>query len=212
MTDERKSLPENAYRELKPGETYTPVFPEERGVLEVTLRSVLFGLAMGVLFSAAAAYIALKLGQGIESAIPISILAIGFSALLARRSTLLENVNVLAIGATSGIVVGGSVFTMPAIFMLGLEDRTSFFQIFIVPFLGAVPRRALPDPVPPLLRGRDARQAALPGGHRHHRDPDDRRARRPAGQGPGVGDGSRLRVRLRRAHLHRLARHLHDRR
>jgi len=137
MTDERKSLPENAYRELKPGETYTPVFPEERGVLEVTLRSVLFGLAMGVLFSAAAAYIALKLGQGIESAIPISILAIGFSAVLARRSTLLENVNILSIGATSGILVGGSVFTMPAIFVLGLEDRTSFFQIFIVPFLGA---------------------------------------------------------------------------
>jgi len=137
MTEERRSLPENAYRELKPGETYTPVFPEERGVLEVTVRSVLFGLAMGVLFSAAAAYIALKLGQGIESAIPISILAIGFSAMLARRSTLLENVNILSIGATSGILVGGSVFTMPAIFVLGLEGRTSFFQIFIVPFLGA---------------------------------------------------------------------------
>jgi len=137
MTDDRKSLPENAYRELKPGETFTPVIPDERGVLEITVRSVLFGLAMGVLFSAAAAYIALKLGQGIESAIPISILAIGFSAILARKSTLLENVNILAIGATSGILVGGSVFTMPAIFVLGLEDRTSFFQIFIVPFLGA---------------------------------------------------------------------------
>jgi uncharacterized oligopeptide transporter (OPT) family protein len=137
MTDERKALPENAYRELKPDEIYTPVIPDERGVLEVTVRSVLFGLAMGVLFSAAAAYIALKLGQGIESAIPISILAIGFSALLARKSSLLENINILAIGATSGILVGGSVFTMPAIFVLGLEDRTSFFQIFIVPFLGA---------------------------------------------------------------------------
>jgi putative OPT family oligopeptide transporter len=137
MTDERKSLPENAYRELKPGETYTPVIPDEKGVLEITIRSILFGLAMAVVFSAAAAYIALKLGQGIESAIPISILAIGFSALLARKSTLLENVNILAIGATSGILVGGSVFTMPAIFVLGLEDRTSFFQIFIVPFLGA---------------------------------------------------------------------------
>jgi putative OPT family oligopeptide transporter len=130
-------LPENAYRELKPGETYTPVIPQERGVLEVTVRSIGFGLAMGVLFSAAAAYIALKLGQGIESAIPISILAIGFSALLARKSTLLENINILAIGATSGIIVGGSVFTMPAIYVLGLQDRSSFFQIFAVPFLGA---------------------------------------------------------------------------
>ena len=95
------------------------------------------------MFSAAATYIALKLGQGIESAIPISILAVGFSAfsvrVLARRaSTLLENVNVLAIGATSGIVAGGSVFTMPAVYILGLEGRSSFFQIFLVPLLGAV--------------------------------------------------------------------------
>jgi putative OPT family oligopeptide transporter len=131
-------LPENAYRELKPGETYTPVIPPETSVPEITARSVGFGLLMAVVFSAAAAYIALKLGQGIESAIPISILAIGFSALMARKSTLLENVNVLAIGATSGILVGGSVFTMPAIYVLGLENRSSFFQIFIVPFLGAV--------------------------------------------------------------------------
>jgi putative OPT family oligopeptide transporter len=138
MAADQLKLPDNAYRELERGETYTPVIPHEAGVLEVTLRSVGIGLLMGVIFSAAAAYIALKLGQGIESAIPISILAIGASAFLARKSTLLENVNILAIGATSGILVGGSVFTMPAIYVLGLEHRSSFFQIFIVPFLGAV--------------------------------------------------------------------------
>jgi putative OPT family oligopeptide transporter len=139
MNDQKKlSLPENAYRELRPGESYTPVIPAERGVLEVTLRSAAIGFGMAVLFSAAAAYIALKLGQGIESAIPISILAIGASAVLARKSTLLENVNILTIGATSGILVGGSVFTMPAIFVLGLQDRSSFLQIFLVPFLGAI--------------------------------------------------------------------------
>ena len=109
----------------------------------MTLRSILQGAAWAVVFSAAATYIALKLGQGIESAIPISILAVGFSALLVRvlarrASTLLENVNVLAIGATSGIVAGGSVFTMPAVYILGLEDRSSFLQIFLVPLLGAV--------------------------------------------------------------------------
>ncbi len=138
MADAELKLPENAYRELEPGEVYVPVVPEESGVLEITLRSIGIGILMGVIFSAAAAYIALKLGQGIESAIPISILAIGASALMARKSSLLENVNILAIGATSGILVGGSVFTMPAIYVLGLQDRSSFFQIFIVPFLGAV--------------------------------------------------------------------------
>jgi putative OPT family oligopeptide transporter len=136
-------LPESAFRPLAPGERYEPVVPAAATVPETTLRSLLQGALWAVVFSAAATYIALKLGQGIESAIPISILAVGFSALfvrvLARRaSTLLENVNVLAIGATSGIVAGGSVFTMPAIYILGLESRSSFFQIFLVPLLGAV--------------------------------------------------------------------------
>jgi putative OPT family oligopeptide transporter len=135
-------LPENAFRELKPGEVYSPVIPPEAVVPEVTVRSVVQGFFWSVVFSAAATYIALKLGQGIESAIPISILAVGFSVLVvktlkARGSTLLENVNVLAIGATSGIIAGGSVFTMPAIYILGLEGRSSFFQIFLVPLLGA---------------------------------------------------------------------------
>jgi len=136
-------LPENAFRPLVPGERYESVVPPGARVPEVTLRSLVQGLLWAVVFSAAATYIALKLGQGIESAIPISILAVGFSAfsvrVLARRaSTLLENVNVLAIGATSGIVAGGSVFTMPAVYILGLEGRSSFFQIFLVPLLGAV--------------------------------------------------------------------------
>jgi putative OPT family oligopeptide transporter len=109
----------------------------------VTSRSIVQGFLWSVVFSAAATYIALKLGQGIESAIPISILAVGASVLFvkvlaSRGSTLLENVNVLAIGATSGIVAGGSVFTMPAIYILGLEGRSSFWQIFLVPLLGAI--------------------------------------------------------------------------
>jgi putative OPT family oligopeptide transporter len=135
-------LPENAFRKLAPGETYEPVIPAGARVPEISLRSILQGFGWSILFSAAATYIALKLGQGIESAIPISILAVGFSVFAVkfmhrRASTLLENVNVLAIGATSGIVAGGSVFTMPAIYILGLESRSSFFQIFLVPLLGA---------------------------------------------------------------------------
>ena len=138
-----QSLPENAFRELREGEVYRPVVPDEAQVREVTLRSVVQGFIWSFLFSAACTYIALKLGQGIESAIPISILAVGVSTLLvkvlkSRSSTLLENVNVLAIGATSGIVAGGSVFTMPAIHILNLQEHSSFFQIFIVPLLGAI--------------------------------------------------------------------------
>lgn len=140
---EEVRLPDNAFRELQPGETYQPVVPVTAQVPEVTTRSIVQGFFWAVVFSAAATYIALKLGQGIESAIPISILAVGVSVaaerwLKSRGSTLLENINVLAIGATSGIVAGGSVFTMPAIYILGLEGRSSFFQIFLVPLLGAV--------------------------------------------------------------------------
>ncbi len=135
-------LPENAYRSLAPGERYAPIIAPERTVAEVSTRAIVLGLAMTVLFSAAAAYIALKLGQGVETAIPIAILAVGYSALLGaagrRTSTILENLQVATLGATAGIVVGGSVFVMPAIFVLGLEGRSGFMQIFLVPFLGAV--------------------------------------------------------------------------
>ncbi|MBN1154142.1 OPT/YSL family transporter, partial [candidate division KSB1 bacterium] len=139
MPESKKfGLPENAFRELKHGEEYISVVPAQSQMREVTMRSIIFGLIMAVVFSAATAYIALKLGQGIETAIPIAILAIGFSAMVARKSTLLENVNILAIGATSGIIVGGSVFTMPAVYILGIEHMSNFFQIFIVPLFGAV--------------------------------------------------------------------------
>jgi putative OPT family oligopeptide transporter len=131
-------LPENAFRELKEGESYTPICPQETGVLEVTRRSIVIGIAMAVFFSAAVAYLTLKLGQGLEAAIPIAILAIGFSQLFKRKSTLTENVTIVVLGATSGIVVGGSVFVMPAIYILGIEDHSSFFQIFAVPLLGAI--------------------------------------------------------------------------
>ena len=136
-------LPENAFRELKPGETYEPVIPARAMHAGSDASARFFRASLwSIIFSAAATYIALKLGQGIESAIPISILAVGFSVFAVkfmkrRASTLLENVNVLAIGATSGIIAGGSVFTMPAIYILGLENRSSFFQIFLVPLLGA---------------------------------------------------------------------------
>lgn len=141
-------LPENAYRELAPGEEYVPMVPPEARVPELTPRSIAFGIAMNVLWAVAATYIALKVGQGIETAIPISILAVGFSGLLlrlgARRSTILENVNILAIGATSGMVAGGTVFTLPAVYLLGLEEKLglsrslTFLHIFLAPFLGAI--------------------------------------------------------------------------
>ncbi len=147
-TQVKVELPENAYRELKPGETYEPMVPAAAVVPEVTLRSILFGIVMNIVFAVAATYLALKVGQGIETAIPISILAIGLSGFLLklgrRRSSLLENVNILAISTTSGIVAGGTVFTMPAIYILGLNknlqmsDTQLFFQIMLVPFLGAV--------------------------------------------------------------------------
>ena len=143
MDDNEKSqqihgLPDNAYRPLNPGEKYEPIVAPERIMTEVSGRSIVLGLAMTVLFSAAAAFIALKLGQGIETAIPIAILAVGFSAVARRASTLLENVQVISLGATAGIIVGGSVFVMPAIFVLGLEKQSGFLQLFLVPFLGAV--------------------------------------------------------------------------
>jgi putative OPT family oligopeptide transporter len=134
-------LPDNARRPLTAGENYVPVVPDETGVAEVTTRSVVMGLMFCALFSMAAAYLALRVGQGIEAAIPIAILAIGLSPLFARRSTILENVIVQSIGANSSHVVAGAVFTIPALYMLAADPSSgvaqpTVLQVIIVSFLG----------------------------------------------------------------------------
>lgn len=136
METSRRTLPENAYRKLKPGETFTPVVPAEARVPEFTPRSVGLGLLMAVLFSAAAAFLGLKAGQVFEAAIPIAIIAVGIGVVLPRRSTLLENVIIQSVGAASGLVVAGSIFTLPALFILGLD--VNLFKLFLVALLGGV--------------------------------------------------------------------------
>jgi putative OPT family oligopeptide transporter len=133
-----KGLPENAFKELKPGEIYKPLVDAGECVAEVTPRSVIVGLIMSILFSGAIAYLTLKIGTGIEAAIPIAILAVGLAYVFKRKSTILENVIIMAVGATSGIVVGGAVFTLPALYVMGLDSHTNLFQLFFIPFLGSV--------------------------------------------------------------------------
>src|SRR5271169_3943612 len=120
---ETKSLPSNAYQPLKEGELYVPLVPPGMSVPEVTLRSVFWGTLLCIIFSVASAYSALKVGQGMEAAIPISILAIGLARLYRRRSTVLENVILTGIGAASGSVVAGAVFTIPALYILHLDPH-----------------------------------------------------------------------------------------
>src|SRR5579862_6082458 len=120
---ETKSLPANAYTPLKEGEMYVPLVPAGTSQPEITLRAVFWGTLLCVIFSVASAYSALKVGQGMEAAIPISILAIGLARLYKRRSTVLENVIMTGIGAASGSVVAGSVFTIPALYILHLDPH-----------------------------------------------------------------------------------------
>jgi len=120
---EAKSLPTNAYQPLKPGEQYLPLVPASATLPESTGRAVLWGVVLCVIFSIASAYSALKVGQGMEAAIPISILAIGLARLYKRRSTVLENVIITGIGAASGSVVAGAVFTLPALYALHLDPH-----------------------------------------------------------------------------------------
>jgi len=137
MTEEKmkpRGLPENAFRELNSGEKYEPVMSPNKVYPEVNLRSVLLGLLMAVLFSAAAAYLGLKIGQVFEAAIPIAILAVGLSTLVKRKNALGENVIIQSIGASSGVIVAGAIFTLPALYILDLQAE--FYQIFISSMLG----------------------------------------------------------------------------
>ncbi len=134
-------LPENAYRELNEGETYEPVMSPSKKYPEVTVWSVVMGLLMAVIFSAAAAYAGLKIGQVFEAAIPISIIAIGASALSRKKNALGQNVIIQSIGASSGVIVAGAIFTIPALYILQFkypEIEVNFIQIFLASLLGGV--------------------------------------------------------------------------
>ncbi len=131
------SLPENAYRELKSGEEYKPLMPNEPAPAEVTPYSVTMGVIMAIIFSAAAAFLGLKVGQVFEAAIPIAILAAGFGSLRGKKRSMLgENVIIQSIGASSGVIVAGAIFTLPALYILGLEAH--FYQVFLSSLLGGV--------------------------------------------------------------------------
>ena len=134
-------LPDNAFRELKDGEEYEPIMPPSSSYPEVNGWSVTWGVVMAMLFSAAAAYLGLKVGQVFEAAIPIAIIAVGVSTATKRRNALGENVIIQSIGACSGAVVAGAIFTLPAIYILQSkypEMTTSFLNVFLSSLLGGI--------------------------------------------------------------------------
>ena len=133
------SLPDNAFRELQPGEQYEPLMSPQREYSEVNAWSVSWGIIMAVIFSAAAAYLGLKVGQVFEAAIPIAIIAVGLSTAAKRKGALGENVIIQSIGASSGVIVAGAIFTLPALYILQAkypEITVNFFQVFLSSLLG----------------------------------------------------------------------------
>ena len=143
MSEEKQQigLPENATRELNPGEKYVPILPPNKVVPEANAYSVTLGLVMAVLFSAAAAYLGLKVGQVFEAAIPIAIIAVGLASATGRKNALGENVIIQSIGSASGVIVAGAIFTLPALYILEAkypELTVSFMQVFLSSLLGGI--------------------------------------------------------------------------
>lgn len=142
-TDNDIRLPENAYRELADGEEYRPILLSDRKYPELNAWTIFWGILMAVIFSAATAYSGLRFGQVFEAAIPIAIIAVGISTVAKRKSPLSENVIIQSIGASSGVIVAGAIFTLPAIYIIketnptaGAEIQVNFFQIFMSSLLG----------------------------------------------------------------------------
>jgi putative OPT family oligopeptide transporter len=136
-------LPDNAYTELKAGENYKPVLLSDKKYPEINGWTVAWGILMAIIFSAATAYSGLRFGQVFEAAIPIAIIAVGVSTLARRKSPLSENVIIQSIGASSGLIVAGAIFTLPAIYIiketdptLGAQIQVNFFQIFLASLFG----------------------------------------------------------------------------
>ena len=137
----KSQLPENAFRELKTGEEYEPLMPKDSNPREVNLWSVCWGILMAIIFSAAAAYLGLKVGQVFEAAIPITIIAVGVSSATKRKNSLGENVIIQSIGAYSGVIVAGAIFTLPALYILQAkypEMTVNFFEVFMASCLGGI--------------------------------------------------------------------------
>ena len=130
------SLPENAQRPLKEGEEYKPLLSPQKNYAEVTPYSVTVGVLMAILFSAAAAYLGLKVGQVFEAAIPIAIIAVGMTSALRKKDGLAQNVIIQSIGGCSGSVVAGAIFTLPAIYILGIE--VNYWQMVLSSLLGGI--------------------------------------------------------------------------
>lgn len=164
-------LPENAFRELKPGEVYNPLMSPDKKYSEVNAWSVTWGILMAILFSAAAAYLGLKVGQVFEAAIPIAIIAVGVSGAAKRKNALGENVIIQSIGASSGVIVAGAIFTLPALYILQetypKEITVTFAQLYQFP-AGRCAGYSFPYPLPQIFRERHARQVSLPRGDSHH--------------------------------------------
>ena len=141
MEQNNSQLPENAFRELREGEEYKPLMPASSSPAEVNAWSVTWGLLMAVIFSAAAAYLGLKVGQVFEAAIPIAIIAVGVSSATKRKNALGENVIIQSIGACSGVIVAGAIFTLPALYIIQAkypEVTVSFIQVFLSSVLGGI--------------------------------------------------------------------------
>ena len=141
MKQKNTSLPENAYRELRDGEEYVPLMKPSQTYREVTPWSVFWGLLMTIIFSAATAYLGLKIGQVFEAAIPITIIAVGITGATRRKNALGENVIIQSIGACSGMIVAGAIFTLPALYILQNlhpEITIDFIQIFLSSALGGI--------------------------------------------------------------------------
>lgn len=137
---EVKGMPEGAFEVLPEGKEFVPYVPADKIIPEITARSVIIGLIMAAVFSAAAAFLGLKIGQVFEAAIPIAIIAVGVSPLFRRKNTILENIIIQSIGSASGVIVAGAIFTLPALFILGLDKSIGIdlFKIFVVSFMGGV--------------------------------------------------------------------------
>jgi len=164
-------LPENASRELREGEEYKPLLSPDKNYPEVNARSVTWGLLMAVLFSAAAAYLGLKIGQVFEAAIPIAIIAVGLSSASKRKGALGENVIIQSIGASSGVVVAGAIFTLPALYILQAkypEITVSFMQVFLSSLLGRYFGDFIFDSFPKIFCFGHARQISFPRSHSYH--------------------------------------------
>lgn len=114
-----------------------PIMSPHKNYEEINSYVVFWGLFFSVIFTLAVGYLCLKIGQTVDAFAPVSVLAMGMAVMFHRKNAFPETVHIQAIASASTNILGGAMFILPALFIMGIQS-VSFIDMVIPIALGGI--------------------------------------------------------------------------